>query len=112
MAAVASGAAAPSAQRGGVVPQRVTVGGLRLGGLPAEQARAALNWAYNRPLRFVFYGKRWRVRPATLGASVDVRKTLSRAPKAQPEQKAALTAHMHCARAGRFAHCHAAPASL
>jgi lipoprotein-anchoring transpeptidase ErfK/SrfK len=103
MAAVASGAAAPSAQRGGVVPQRVTVGGLRLGGLPAEQARAALNWAYNRPLRFVFYGKRWRVRPAAVGASVDVQNTLSRALKAQPGQQVALTVTIDHARVARYA---------
>jgi lipoprotein-anchoring transpeptidase ErfK/SrfK len=103
MAAVASGAAAPSAQRAGVVPQRVNVGGLRLGGLPAEQARAGLNWAYNRPLRFVFYGKHWRIRPATLGASVDVEKTLSRALKAQPGEQVALAVSIDRRRVAHYA---------
>src|SRR3954453_9827232 len=83
LAAVASGAAAPSAQRGGFVPKGVTVGGLRLGGMPAEKARATLSYAYNRPLRFVFYGKRWRLRPAGLGTTLDVERTV----------KAALDAH-------------------
>jgi lipoprotein-anchoring transpeptidase ErfK/SrfK len=103
LAAVASGAAAPSAQRAGVVPTGVTVGGLRLGGLTAEQARAALTWAYNRPLRFVFYGKRWRIRPETLGARMDVGKTLSRALKAQPGGRVALTVHIDRRRVDRYA---------
>jgi lipoprotein-anchoring transpeptidase ErfK/SrfK len=104
VAAVASGAAAPSAQRGGVVPAGVTVGGLRLGGLAAEQARAALSWSYNRPLRFVFYGKRWRIRPEKLGASVDVEKTLSRALKAQPGERVALSVSVDRRRVARYAH--------
>jgi lipoprotein-anchoring transpeptidase ErfK/SrfK len=103
LAAVASGAAAPSAQRGGTVPPGVTVGGLRLGGLSAEQARAALSWSYNRPLRFVFYGKRWRIRPEKLGASVDVEKTLWRALKAQPGERVALSASIDRGRVARYA---------
>jgi lipoprotein-anchoring transpeptidase ErfK/SrfK len=103
MAVVASGAAAPSAQRGGVVPQRVTVGGLRLGGLSAMQARAGLTWAYNRPLRFRLYAKRWSIRPATLGASIDVQDTLSHALKAQPGEHVALTVRIDHARVARYA---------
>jgi lipoprotein-anchoring transpeptidase ErfK/SrfK len=103
LAAVASGAAAPSAKQGGVVPPGVRVGGLRLGGLAAEQARAALSWSYNRPLRFVFYGKRWRIRPEKLGASIDVQKTLSQALKAQPREHVALSASIDPARVSRYA---------
>jgi lipoprotein-anchoring transpeptidase ErfK/SrfK len=84
LAAVASGAAAPSAKQGGSVPHGVSVGGLKLGGMSAEQARAALDWAYNRPVRFVFYGHRWRIRPAKIGATVDVEQTIGRALKASP----------------------------
>jgi lipoprotein-anchoring transpeptidase ErfK/SrfK len=71
LAAVASGAAAPSAQRTASVRPGVAIGGLRVGDLTSEQARNAISWWYNRPLRFVFYGKHWTVRPAALGASVD-----------------------------------------
>jgi lipoprotein-anchoring transpeptidase ErfK/SrfK len=71
LAAVASGAAAPSAQRTASVRPGVAIGGLRVGGLTSEQARNAVSWWYNRPLHFVFYGKHWTVRPAALGASVD-----------------------------------------
>ena len=62
LAAVASGAAAPNAQRGGFVPAGVRVGGLRVGGMAAEEARTAISWSYNRPLRLTFYGRHWRGR--------------------------------------------------
>jgi lipoprotein-anchoring transpeptidase ErfK/SrfK len=90
LAAVASGAAAPSAKRAAVVPKGVKIGGLPVGGLSIEHARTGLTWSYNRPLRFVFYGKRWKVRPAALGASVDVERSVERALKARPGQRVAL----------------------
>lgn len=102
LAAVASGAAAPSAQQGGVVPRGVTVGGLRLGGMPVEQARSALSWAYNRPLRFVFYGHRWRMRPEKLGATVDVEKTIARALKASSGQDVPLAVSIDRARLAQY----------
>ena len=74
-----------------MVPPGVKVGGLRLGGMPVEQARAALSWSYNRPIRFVFYGHRWRIRPAKLGATVDVEKTIGRALKANPREDVPLS---------------------
>jgi hypothetical protein len=86
LAAVASGAAAPSAQRGGTVAPNVTVGGLRVGGLTSEQARSAVSWWYNRPLRFVFYGKHWSVKPSTLRAKVDVDAVVRDALQAAPGQ--------------------------
>ena len=102
LAAVASGAAAPSSKQGGSVPQGVSVGGLRLGRMPVEQARAAIDWAYNRPLRFVFYGHRWRIRPAKIGATVDVEKTIARALKASPGAEVSLTVRVDGARLTRY----------
>jgi lipoprotein-anchoring transpeptidase ErfK/SrfK len=102
LAAVASGAAAPSAKQGGAVPQGVKVGGLKLGGMPVEQARAALSWSYNRPLRFVFYGHRWRIRPEKLGASVDVEKTIGRALKANAGENVPLTVSINGARLTQY----------
>jgi lipoprotein-anchoring transpeptidase ErfK/SrfK len=102
LAVVASGAAAPSAQQNGTVPRGVKVGGLRLGGMPVEQARAALSWSYNRPLRFVFYGHRWRMRPAKLGATIDVEKTISRALKASPGQDVPLAVSMNRAQLAQY----------
>src|ERR1051325_2211190 len=102
LAAVASGAAAPSAKQGGSVPQGVKVGGLKLGGMPVEQARAALSWSYNRPLRFVFYGHRWRIRPEKLGASVDVEKTIGRALKANAGENVPLAVSLNGARLTQY----------
>ena len=87
-AAVASGAAAPSAQRMKVVPAGVQIGGVRVGGLTSEQARNAISWWYNRPLRFVFYGKHWTVRPAALNAKVDADHAVQQVLRAQAEREA------------------------
>ncbi|MGB2875791.1 MAG: L,D-transpeptidase family protein [Gaiellaceae bacterium] len=103
LAAIASGAAAPSAKRAAVVPNGVTIGGLRVGGLPVEQARAAISWWYNRPLRFVFYGKRWTVRPSTLGASVDVDSALGTVLKAGSGERVALRVSIDEDRLARYA---------
>jgi hypothetical protein len=84
LAAIASGAAAPSAQRTAVVPAGVGIGGIRLGGLSSEEARNAVTWWYNRPLRFTFGKKQWTVRPAALGASVDADDAVAQALKARP----------------------------
>jgi lipoprotein-anchoring transpeptidase ErfK/SrfK len=102
IAAVASGAAAPSAKQGGSVPVGVKVGGLKLGAMPVEQARSALSWSYNRPLRFKFYGHRWRIRPEKLGASVDVEKTIGRALKASPGENVPLAVSINGARLKQY----------
>jgi lipoprotein-anchoring transpeptidase ErfK/SrfK len=90
LAAIASGAAAPSAKRPAIVPPGVSIGGIKVGGLTAEQARAAVGWWYNRRVHFRFRGKRWSVRPAALGASVDLDDATERALKASPGRKLAL----------------------
>src|SRR5205823_8356400 len=69
LAAIASGAAAPNAKRPAIVPAGVSIGGIKIGGLSAEQARSAVGWWYNRRVHFVFREKRWSMRPAALGAT-------------------------------------------
>ena len=73
-----------------VVPAGVQIGGVRLGGLTSEQARNAISWWYNRPLRFVFYGKHWTVRPTVFGASVDADSAVQRVLRAQPNEHVTL----------------------
>jgi lipoprotein-anchoring transpeptidase ErfK/SrfK len=90
LAAVASGAAAPSAQRMKVVPAGVQIGGVRVGGLTSEQARNAISWWYNRPLRFVFYGKHWTARPTVFNARVDADSAVQRVLRAQPNEHVTL----------------------
>ena len=92
IAAVASGAAAPSAQRMKVVPAGVQIGGVRVGGLNSEQTRNAIRWWYDRPVRFTFYGKHWTVRPAALGASIDTDWAVQHALQAKPNERLALKA--------------------
>ena len=100
--AVASGAAAPSAQRGGVVPSGVAVGGLPIGDLPVEKARAAISWSYNRPLHFVFYGTHWTISPSELGASVDVNRTLEHALHARSGQQVGVYASVDSDRVAAY----------
>ena len=90
LAGIASGAAAPSAKRPAIVPSGVSIGGVRVGGLNSEQARSAISWWYNRHLRLVFYGKRWNVKPATLGASVDADQAVQQVLRARPGQHLSL----------------------
>ncbi len=90
LAGIASGAAAPSAKRAAIVPNGVSIGGVQVGGLNSEQARSAISWWYNRRLRFVFYGKRWNVKPSTLGANVDVDWAVQQVLKASPRQHLSL----------------------
>ncbi len=102
LAAIASGAAAPSAQRTAVVPAGVGIGGLRVGGLSSEQARAAIHWWYNRPLHFTFFRKHWSVRPAALGATVDTDAAVGRVLKARPGQKLPLRANVSARQINRY----------
>ncbi len=102
LAAVASGAAAPSAQRTPTVRPGVAIGGVALGGLTSEQARNAISWWYNRPLRFVFYGKHWTVRPAALGASVDADNAVQAVLKAKPADHLALRVDVDQARIQQY----------
>jgi lipoprotein-anchoring transpeptidase ErfK/SrfK len=102
LAAIASGAAAPSAQRTAVVPAGVSIGGVRLGGLGSEEARNAITWWYNRPLHFVFYKKHWTVRPAALGATVDADEAVRQVLKARPTDHLSLRVNIDAERIQRY----------
>jgi lipoprotein-anchoring transpeptidase ErfK/SrfK len=102
LAAIASGAAAPSAQRTAIVPPGVSIGGVRVGGLASEKARAAISWWYNRPLRLAFDAKRWTIRPAALGASVDADWAVQTVLKAKPGQRFSLRVNVDPARIQRY----------
>jgi lipoprotein-anchoring transpeptidase ErfK/SrfK len=84
------------------VPAGVAIGGLRVGGLSSEQARAAIRWWYNRPLHFTFLSKHWSVRPAALGASVDTDGAVQRVLKARPGQKLPLRASVPARQINRY----------
>jgi lipoprotein-anchoring transpeptidase ErfK/SrfK len=98
LAAVASGAAAPSAKRTATVRPGVAIGGLSLGGLSSEQARNAVSWWYDRPIRFVFNGKHWSVRPSALGARVDADDAVQQVLAASPADHLSLRVDVDQAR--------------
>ena len=102
LAAVASGAAAPSAKRTATVPPGVAIGGLSLGGLSSEQARNAVSWWYDRPLRFVFGGKHWSVRPSALDARVDADDAVRQVLAASPSDQLSLRVDVDQARVQQY----------
>jgi lipoprotein-anchoring transpeptidase ErfK/SrfK len=102
LAAVACGAAAPSAKRTATVRPGVAIGGVTVGGLSSEKARNAIAWWYNRPLRFVFYGKHWSVRPAALGATVDTDSAVQDVLKASPADRLSLRVDVDQARVQKY----------
>jgi lipoprotein-anchoring transpeptidase ErfK/SrfK len=102
LAAIASGAAAPNAKRPAIVPAGVSIGGIKIGGLSAEQARSAVGWWYNRRVHFVFRGKRWSMRPAALGATVDLDDATERALKAIPGRRLDLRVNVDQRRMRRY----------
>jgi lipoprotein-anchoring transpeptidase ErfK/SrfK len=84
------------------VPAGVGIGGIRLGGLTSEEARNAITWWYNRPLRFTFLRKHWSVRPAAIGATVDADDAVAQVLKARPTDHLSLRVNVDAARLRRY----------
>jgi lipoprotein-anchoring transpeptidase ErfK/SrfK len=84
------------------MPAGVSIGGVRVGGITSEQARSAISWWYNRRLLFAFNGKHWSVKPAALGASVDVDASVQEVLKAQPGQHLELRVNVEENRITRY----------
>jgi hypothetical protein len=102
LAAIASGAAAPNAKQPAIVAQGVSIGGIKIGGLTAEEARSAVDWWYNRRVHFAFRGRHWGVRPAALGARVDLDDATERALEAMPGRRLALRVNVDQRRVRRY----------
>ena len=84
-------AAAPSAQRMAVIEPGVVVGGVRIGGLASEPARARLERAFDRPIQ-LFRGKdRVPVRPMRLGGGAAIDQAIARALQSRPGVRVPLT---------------------
>lgn len=91
--AIAAGLAAtatPAATPTQLVPAGVSVGGIAVGGLSAEPARARIDAAFARPVRIVARGKVLRVGPAQIGAITSVDAAVTSALKATPQSRIAL----------------------
>jgi hypothetical protein len=67
-----------------VIPEGVTIQSVAVGGMAPDQAAAAVQEAFGRPLRFVFGRKRWSATPEQLGATAYVESAVQRALIAAP----------------------------
>jgi lipoprotein-anchoring transpeptidase ErfK/SrfK len=83
-------AAAPASTPTRTVPAGVSVGGVAIGRLSAEPARAAVERAFNRPIRVSYLGKTVSLQPEDLGAGLSVDAAVSAALAATPHSRIAL----------------------
>jgi L,D-transpeptidase catalytic domain/Putative peptidoglycan binding domain len=84
---VAAPTASPPPQ---TIARGVVVGGVKVGGLTSEPARALLRDASERPLLFLYGSRWWKVPPSQLDASFAVNQGVSRALAAEPGQRIRL----------------------
>jgi lipoprotein-anchoring transpeptidase ErfK/SrfK len=88
----AFGAAVPAA---GVplplIAKGVTVGGVEVGGLTSETARATLAERSGAPISFYHRGRSWDVSPIELGADAAVQEAVVAALRANPSEELPLT---------------------
>jgi lipoprotein-anchoring transpeptidase ErfK/SrfK len=90
VAPVLSGDAAPPV----LVPEGVTLAGVQVGGMAYEQAQAAVQPAFARPVRVVYRDRRWRLDRAHFGASVAIADGVARALRAEPGEAVPLEAQV------------------
>jgi lipoprotein-anchoring transpeptidase ErfK/SrfK len=67
-----------------VIAEGVTIGPVDVGGLPADQARAAVLTAFDTPLKLKFKRRTWKATPAQLGATPRIEAALAQAHGAAP----------------------------
>jgi len=92
---------APASQRTPLIAAGVDVGGVRVGGLSAEPARAKVEAAFGRPVTVAYGGRRTEVDPRDVGARVDVAAGVSSALAATPRSSIALPVRYSTAQARR-----------
>jgi lipoprotein-anchoring transpeptidase ErfK/SrfK len=98
VAPVLSGDAAPPV----LVPEGVTLAGIPIGGMTAEQAQAAVRPAFARPIRVVYGKQRWRLSRWKFGSSVAIAAGAARALEAKPNEPVPLTARVDARAVRRF----------
>ena len=98
VAPVLSGDAAPPV----LVPDGVTLAGIPVGGMSYEQAAAAVQPSFARPVRVVYGDRRWRLDRSQFGGAVAIANGVSRALDADPGQAVELTASVDTEAVKRF----------
>jgi L,D-transpeptidase catalytic domain len=72
------------------IAQGVTIAAVPVGRMTAEQASATVRAAFDRPMKFAFRNRRWRVTPARLGGVPSVSTAVDQALAAWPGQAVPL----------------------
>jgi lipoprotein-anchoring transpeptidase ErfK/SrfK len=98
IAPVLSGDAAPPV----LVPDGVTLAGIPVGGMSYEQAQAAVQPAFARPIRVVYGNRRWRLDRSKFGGSVAIADGVGRALDADPGAAVLLEAKVDGSTVQRF----------
>jgi hypothetical protein len=77
-------APAPAESGPVAIPEGVTIAGVGVGGMTADQARIAVQASFERPVEFAYKKKLWRATPVELGARPYVEGAVRRALEAHP----------------------------
>jgi lipoprotein-anchoring transpeptidase ErfK/SrfK len=98
VAPVLSGDAAPPV----LVGEGVTLAGVNVSGMSAEQATAALRPAFARPVRLVHGDTAWRLVPTKFGARVAIERGVALALEASPGTDVPLVPNINADEVDRF----------
>ncbi|MDQ4018626.1 MAG: L,D-transpeptidase [Actinomycetota bacterium] len=80
----------------------VTIARIPVGGMTADEARAAVQTAFNFPLPFVHGKRTWSVKPSTLGSYPYLEPSIAAALVAQPGQLVRLRVKIHDGKIRRY----------
>ena len=94
---LAGAAAAPD-----LIAHGVRLAGIPVGGMSYDEAQARLTPAFARPVRLVFHGTRWRLRPTRFGAEVSISAGVTRALGAPANSYLPLKPSVDAAAVARF----------
>jgi L,D-transpeptidase catalytic domain len=78
-----------------LVPDGVTIAGVAVGGLTAEQAAAAVRAVFSRPFTLTFRNRSRQASPRRIGASADIAGAVAAALAAPPGQAVALAQRLN-----------------
>ncbi len=103
IALVAVAAAAPGAGRKlPPIPRHVKVGGVNVGGINAERARAKLRAAFGASLSFVWGKKHWTIAPSRVGATAAIGQAVRVALQSRRGRWVPLHIHVNAKRLDRY----------
>ena len=103
LAAASSAVAQESRTAARLIADDVMLGSIAVGGMSADQARAAVLATFDVPLRFTFKKRTWKATPSQLGASPRPEAALARALAAAPGAQIPLLTKIESKKLRRYA---------